>query len=505
MEISPHIIEKVIVDVKIAEVEAANSIKDGLDIFLKNELFPELDKLFDKYDTPEKIIRFQKLFLDLRVEDWKNYKRLSMEILSEIEKQLQSQLSPCKKIDVFGIDNIPEIKKGQLENLTIIKNAEQIFVFFLKNGFLPWYGNENHIQFFAKKVMWKISFEKSGFILKLKNLFQGDYNIFLRFVYQFPIEMVVMFLVKINNRLSGADEPMNRVLNQLSPEMKMEFLRIIFSVSVEAKNDQIILIFERWLSLLRLNEKFLRNNHLLADVGQLSLLAVPESLVGDESFQEILNQSLFLVSKNAFSEENENVIAFSIRKRMTEILYVKREELERGVESDFFPDGVREIAVANAGLLLLHPYLNRFFSILKITNNRGEILPSKSALAVQILHFLATGSLKFFEGNLVFEKFLCGIPLNMPIPKKSCLTSEVKKEADILLREVIKSWPALKNTSPDGLRKMFLQRNGKLIQHNKNFKMVIERKAQDILLEQLKWNISIIKLKWLTEMLFVDW
>jgi hypothetical protein len=93
----------------------------------------------------------------------------------------------------------------------------------------------------------------------------------------------------------------------------------------------------------------------------------------------------------------------------------------------------------------------------------------------------------------------------MPVLQKSLLTEQIKEEAIVLLKEVVKNWPALKNTSPDGLRQMFIQRNGKLIQKEDNTKLIVERKAQDVLLEKLNWNISMIKLPWFSKILFTEW
>lgn len=85
------------------------------------------------------------------------------------------------------------------------------------------------------------------------------------------------------------------------------------------------------------------------------------------------------------------------------------------------------------------------------------------------------------------------------------LNNEVLDEAENLLSQVIKNWPALKNTGIDGLRQMFLSRNGKLIKTEQGFKLIVERKAQDILLDKLQWNISFAKLPWKKELLFVEW
>jgi hypothetical protein len=500
-----HIIEKVVVEINTTQVKTANFIKNNIDMFLKKELFPKLEELFQKYDRPDAVVRFHELNIDLNTKNWENPNQIKFEILFEIEENLRKELK--KEETIKNISDYIVSPEGQkhLQNLTINENEEEIFVFFLKNGFLPWYGNEHQIQAFQKKDNWQNSFENAEFIERLSYLFKKDYPTFFRFIYQFPVEMVVKFIQKLNPRLAKADKQLNKIFQKLQPDLGMELLHTIFSISVEEKSEKIVLIFRHWLNLLELNEKLLIRDGILSKLGQFSLHAVPEALIGDEKFQEILNQTLYLISENKFSEEIQSDLSKVANKKKVEIYQFKRDRVEKDAEHRFFSRDIQEIAVRNAGLIILHPFLKHFFTVVKITNKLGNIIPDKKALAVQTLHFLATGSEEFFEGNLVFEKFLCGMPLNMPVPQKSRLTPGIVRETETLLTEVIKNWPVLKNTSPAGLQQMFLQRDGKLIQNDKNFKLIIERKAQDILLERLEWNISVIKLKWLSEMLFVDW
>ena len=126
-------------------------------------------------------------------------------------------------------------------------------------------------------------------------------------------------------------------------------------------------------------------------------------------------------------------------------------------------------------------------------------------MAVQSVYFLATGTDNFFEGNLTLSKFLCNYPIQMPINRENLLPAGIKHEADKLLNAVIKNWPALKNTTSTGLREMFFRREGKLIENDNAFKLVIERKTQDILLDKIQWNISVLKLPWKRNVIFVDW
>ncbi|NLC86293.1 MAG: hypothetical protein GX680_05035 [Bacteroidales bacterium] len=125
--------------------------------------------------------------------------------------------------------------------------------------------------------------------------------------------------------------------------------------------------------------------------------------------------------------------------------------------------------------------------------------------AIQALHFLATGKANFFEGNLILEKYICGTPLKVTVERECLLSEKIKDEAINMLREVIRQWPELKNSTIDDLRELFIQRNGKLIKKGSKYKIIVERKVQDLLLEKLSWNISAVNFPWRKDVLFVDW
>jgi len=521
-----HIIEKVVVEVNTTQVKTANTIKNNLDAFLKNEIFPKLEKLLQKYDRPGSVVRFQELELNLDLKNGENLKKVTYEILAAFEEQLRKKVvveeSPNQMVDFNASqdENYQQEQRSlnpqnqdkaflqyqrESRNITVTRNEEEIFLFFLENGFLPWYGNQQQLASFQKKKNWQISFKDPNFVQALKGILSKDERLFVRFFYQFPVEMVVTFISKINAGLSRMKSQMLKVLAPMQPNLQLEFLSTLYFVSVEKKNDRVISVIQHWLTLLQQNKKYIaeRSEGMLSGMGKLLLRAAPKKIVSDEKFQEILNDNLAFISGDKFPD-NEYAILYEDKVKLETFLSEKI-KAKKDSRPSFFDKDMQEIAVQNAGIVILHPFLKHFFTLVKIVNKLGKVIPAKRELAVQTLHFLATGNEEFFEGNLVLEKFLCGLPLHSPIQKESLLTPEIKAEAEILLKEVVKNWSALKHTSPDGLRQMFLQRDGKLIQNDKNFKLIIERKTQDILLDKLGWNISVIKLKWLTEMLFVDW
>jgi hypothetical protein len=161
------------------------------------------------------------------------------------------------------------------------------------------------------------------------------------------------------------------------------------------------------------------------------------------------------------------------------------------------------IYIGNAGLVLLHPFLPMMFDTLSIAGANALVQPDRALL---LLHFMATGQGTPQEHELVLPKMLCNIPLDQPVKTRLRLSSDEKAEAEALLKAVIQHWDALRNTSPDGLRGNFLCRAGKLSRRNANdWLLQVERMSHDVLLDRLPWGIGIIKLPWMDNMLWVEW
>lgn len=160
--------------------------------------------------------------------------------------------------------------------------------------------------------------------------------------------------------------------------------------------------------------------------------------------------------------------------------------------------------IKNAGLILLHPFLKQFFKSCGFLDNENKII--KPNEAVHLLHYVATKKEQQFENNLIFEKFLCNLPIQSSIERNIVLSDELKERSEELLRAVLQNWSVLKSSSNDLLRNEYLQREGKLDLTKDNPNLTVERKTQDILIDtKLPWNLSLCKLPWMRELIFTNW
>ncbi|TCD01779.1 contractile injection system tape measure protein [Pedobacter psychroterrae] len=159
-----------------------------------------------------------------------------------------------------------------------------------------------------------------------------------------------------------------------------------------------------------------------------------------------------------------------------------------------------------SGLVLLWPFLDRFFSSIHLISETGFIDAAASTKACLLLQYIAEGSQwQRFEPNLPLNKLLCGIDLFEPVDVNVEITEDELAAADHLLEAVIGNAPLWKSVSPDGLRSAYLQRDGVVSSRDGNWLLQVQRQTYDILLDRLPWSVSIVKLPWMNNLIFVEW
>ena len=162
--------------------------------------------------------------------------------------------------------------------------------------------------------------------------------------------------------------------------------------------------------------------------------------------------------------------------------------------------------IANAGLVLVWPFLTALFERLGYVAERQFQGIEQTTRAAYLLQFLATGEEQPPEHLLALNKLLCGVGRTLPLMRELPLIAAEKATGESLLGAVIARWgDVLKNTSLAGLRETFLQRPGKLVWADDRVTLTVETKTLDILLDQRPWSIALIKLPWMALPLYVTW
>ncbi len=160
---------------------------------------------------------------------------------------------------------------------------------------------------------------------------------------------------------------------------------------------------------------------------------------------------------------------------------------------------------ANAGLVLLWPFLQRFADRLGLLQDRQFRSPAHAVRLALLLQVLATGDADPPEFQLPLNKLLCGLPPDTPILPDEALRSDEQDECAALLAAVVQGAPVLRQMSADGLRQAFLQRSGQLSTQDGHWQLRVERATHDVVLDRFPWSWSIVRLPWMPRLLQVHW
>lgn len=182
------------------------------------------------------------------------------------------------------------------------------------------------------------------------------------------------------------------------------------------------------------------------------------------------------------------------------------ETIDHEPETTFDDLGLKEDGhyIQNAGLIILHPFLKTFFEHCDLIHPKTQQLTDPE-LCAHLLHYIATGKTNAPEYDMIFEKFLCNIPMNQSINRHIKLSRKHKKQVKNLIESVQQNWKPMKKSSGALLQNEFFQRSGKLVITDHDYTLTVERKTQDILLDKLAWGISLVKLPWKENFMFINW
>jgi hypothetical protein len=167
------------------------------------------------------------------------------------------------------------------------------------------------------------------------------------------------------------------------------------------------------------------------------------------------------------------------------------------------------IYVRNAGLVLTGPFLPRFFETLEMIEKSDGVTrwktQSAAARAVHLLQFLVDGQTSAPEPTLVLNKIMCGLDLAMPVEAGIEIKEREREVSEQLLKAMIANWQIIGQSSIAALRETFLQREGKLEQHEHGLKLRVQRKTVDALVDQIPWSFYVILQPWMSLPLHVIW
>lgn len=164
-----------------------------------------------------------------------------------------------------------------------------------------------------------------------------------------------------------------------------------------------------------------------------------------------------------------------------------------------------KLYVANAGLVLLHPFISTYLTLTGLVEKNGFVNEEARQRAVLLLQYAVLNTTHHEEQTLVLNKLLCDLPLEEPVPASLSPTdTEIKTTAE-LFAIVLQRWERMKNTSAEGFRQSFLQREGRLTKGEKAWTLRVEQKGYDVILQTLPWAFGLVKLPWMPLAIETEW
>jgi len=486
-----HIIQKVIVEINTGNKEKAHHIKNDINRFLSLEVFPEIEKYMTALEQQlaGDIIQIPRLELDLDAKS----STLNAELKDKITQFFQKRLAEMTKA---AETSDQKIEKGS--EAYLVRNQEkwvQTFIYFLENGSMPWWNSEKKNIPFLESTAFEDLLSASSFQKSLISVLPKK-QVKNRMINQLTDVQIAQLCLKILEK------------RELKINLETD---IIHHISKLSQTDRIIV----WRLVLDVLSEYLTTSN--SNFREYLLQKVSTArLAGLSTVKDNSKKWKTIVEIFPFITEHDIVESVEIIKNHSK----EKQESPKTSEETIQKENIKEINslsptekelnqkdgqyIQNAGLILIHPFIKTFFEHCDLLDPKTQKLTDPERCA-HLLHYIATGKTNAAEYDMIFEKFLCNIPMNQTINRHIKLSRKHKTQAKNVIESVQHNWAPMKKSSAALLQNEFFQRSGKLVIADHEYTLTVERKTQDILLEKLAWGIGLVKLPWKKKFMFVNW
>jgi hypothetical protein len=483
-----HIIKKQTIDLILDRRDDLFRIQQLISEQYWHDVVPALERIFDKVSNERETLYIDKLEIDLGVLSNTDItgRKWTDQLLSEITGQLNEKLATARS-GTSGIAKLQSASSGIFLQ----------WLFYIENGYLHWNTGQADRDW-RSRVLEALAGSGEN-IITLKKLLLTNPQMIKRIVQQhheeFLIRLIEILTAQKHNKLQ-------LILNELET-LIIHYISISTGTSTFTRQALRKKLWENTLDFSAAKGREAGTAIIAENILQ-KYIRHPSSL---RSTLKDISPGLHELTTVINAWERKTISSGDKHDKSAGEIEIPgpQEETETSVSDEKQSVDEEGVFVENAGLVILHPFLNTFFNrLLLVKNNIFSDLAGQQK-ALYLLHYLATGKTEAEEYELVIPKILCAYPLKKPVEKDIRISVKEIEEADQLLEVAIMQWEVLKNTSPSGLREGFLQRNGKLFSKNDQVYIQVEANSIDVLLDRLPWNLSIIKLPWMKQMIRVEW
>ena len=476
-----HIIQKVFLEITINNKEKALHIKDDINSFLSIDVFPEIEKHIKalEYKLAGKTLQIPRLELNVDVKS------------SALNTELKDQIAELFKEELSEITNPIETSHQETENDTkayLVENQEKIlkaFIYFLEKGAMPWWNSESDNMAILESTVFDRLISADNFQRNILSVLSKE-NVRNRIINQLSNEQIAQLCLAIlkNKELNiNLDTDTIHYISKLNHTDRIAIWRLIFNVISQYLNT---------------SNKYPRE-YLLQEISTIEQIVLSQTKSNHQNRKAVVKIFPFITEKEiSESIKTDTADQFENITASIETIQEKNAAIQEDVNQN---EGQY---IQNAGLILIHPFIKTLFEHCELLDPKTQQLTDPE-LCAHLLHYIATGKTNAPEYDMIFEKFLCNIPMHQTINRHIKLSRKHKTQAKNVIESVQHNWAPMKKSSAALLQNEFFQRPGKLTITDSDYTLIVERKTQDILLEKLSWGIGLVKLPWQKKFIFVNW
>lgn len=492
-----HIIQKVFIEITVNNKEKGLSIKDDINSFLSMDVFPKIEKYLSTFEhrLADHILQIPKLELNLDVKSSTLNSDLKDKIAQVFEEKLSEVTNPVLNSDEFTANN------SEAYLVTHQEKILQSFIYFLERGSVPWWNSDKKSLSLLELKVFNAIIQSENFQSCILPVFSKR-NVQERIIHQLSdgqIAQLCNVILKDKALKINLESEIIQLISKLDQTNRIMIWRLILNILSRHLKSPNIHIEDYFLEEILKSETlskdlfFVKNHfHNLKTVLKIFPIIKEAELI------EKIEETFIKNDQNTKKTTKKNEQNFT--ETIDEVMQNSNNSEQK--DEEIISDEGQY--VQNAGLILIHPFMKTFFEHCDLLDKKTNQL-SDPELGAHLLHYIATGKINAPEYDMIFEKFLCNIPLHQPINRHIKLSRKHKAQVKNLIESVQHNWSAMKTSSAELLQNEFFQRPGKLVVSDHDCTITVERKTQDILLERLSWGIGLVKLPWKNQFMFVNW
>jgi Contractile injection system tape measure protein len=495
-----HLINRLRFEADCPDEDMAFNMRHNFAKTLQLQIASVVDRLCTQYVQGDEWIQIDKLEIDMgQLSPDELNTGFDKLFLHKFEKELLAKLS--------GISPDVRNQSAQQSMLNLLK-------YFLKNGILPWWADEETINL---DEVCKDVFTHSVEQIR-KFLMQETTNkvLWQRIAFQLPVS-IKKRLAELLQSLALAVESLDKLamamlneINKLSGEQKETVLQKLQKQSGDFAH--VVLLNAPAFFAAGDNRKQIKDASAMAllrlfeaNAGEYELMKTAYSRLGTTiQLEPVGNSEVTGDGQDAAPDTNKQGAGEPVADLggNTMPATFKQETTNDETDEEL---AQQRILVKGAGIVLMAPFLKPFFTKLQLLDGNQWINDDAQVKAIYLLKYIGTGNQHSQEYQLVLEKLLCGMPIGQPLEAAPEFAQAETDEAEELLLSVLEHWKRLKNTSVNGLRESFFKRDGIVTPKESNWQLQVERKTMDVLLDSIPWGFSTITLPWNDYLIFTEW